>query len=237
MSESATATPGTSPQPEDVRSESPRPTPQPESAPDTPAADPDEAHRAQTRHEPPRHTDPAAEPDVPVTTTPDESPQDDHARTQNMAGTNSPARPPVPRVVADPPQQPAKSTQGTQLTLDEQAVARPRVRPRIVPDPEPVLRSRHEDDTRHLPEAHDPWDDGDEIDPDSDETGVWAVAREISARRLSKLPVEQLAEVLTLADESWTPAAIGASIGLPGSRILGILEAARRLARPYAVSG
>ncbi|MBY8855302.1 hypothetical protein K7711_02290 [Nocardia sp. CA2R105] len=126
--------------------------------------------------------------------------------------------------------------QGTQLALDEQAVAQApvrRPRPRIVPVPEPQERVQ---DHRELSEAHDPWDDGDEIDPDSDETGVWAVAREISARRLSKLPVEQLAEVLTLADESWTPAAIGASIGLPGSRILGILEAARRLARPYAVS-
>jgi hypothetical protein len=244
MSESVT----TMSLPEDVRAESPRPTDlpaQPASTTGNPtAADSDESHREQTRHETPRHTDTAAEPDVPVTTTPDESTttpresqQDDHARTENTAATNSPARPPVPRAVAEPPQQPAKSTQGTQLTLDEQAVARPRVRPRIVPDPEPVVRSRYEDDARHLPEAHDPWDDGDEIDPDSDETGVWAVAREISARRLSKLPVEQLAEVLTLADESWTPAAIGASIGLPGSRILGILEAARRLARPYAVSG
>ncbi|WP_067666872.1 hypothetical protein [Nocardia miyunensis] len=128
----------------------------------------------------------------------------------------------------------ARAEQGTQLALDEQAMAEApvrRTRPRIVPNPEPETRAQS-----YVPEAHDPWDDGDEIDPDSDETGVWAVAREISARRLSKLPVEQLAEVLTLADESWTPAAIGASIGLPGSRILGILEAARRLARPYAVS-
>ncbi|QIS17733.1 hypothetical protein [Nocardia terpenica] len=83
------------------------------------------------------------------------------------------------------------------------------------------------------PATIDTWDDGAAMDA---EVEVWAVAREISERKLSKLPIEQLVEVLTLADESWTPAAIGAAIGLPGSRILGILEAARRL-RPYAVSG
>ncbi|WP_216903275.1 hypothetical protein, partial [Nocardia alni] len=80
------------------------------------------------------------------------------------------------------------------------------------------------------------WDDADDIPSDAD-AGIWAAAQEISARRLSKLPVEQLAEILTLADESWTPAAIGASVGLPGSRILSILEAARRLSLPYAISG
>jgi hypothetical protein len=86
------------------------------------------------------------------------------------------------------------------------------------------------------PSADDPQPSLD-IAAEIDDVEVWAVAKEISARGLSKLPVEQLAEVLTLADESWTPAAIGASIGLPGSRVLGILEAARRIRRPYAISG
>ncbi|WP_067895303.1 hypothetical protein [Nocardia vaccinii] len=161
-------------------------------------------------------------------------------RTENTRPAHAPAQHPAQRAAAmsesvESPHRAASAQQGTQLALDEQAVAEAaprRPRPRIVPDPEPETRVQNRDAS----EAHDAWDDGDEIDPDSDETGVWAVAREISARRLSKLPVEQLAEVLTLADESWTPAAIGASIGLPGSRVLGILEAARRLARPYAVS-
>jgi hypothetical protein len=86
------------------------------------------------------------------------------------------------------------------------------------------------------PGADDPRP-GLDIAAEIDDVEVFAVAKEISARGLSKLPVEQLAEVLTLADESWTPAAIGASIGLPGSRVLGILEAARRIRRPYAISG
>ncbi|WP_147471619.1 hypothetical protein [Nocardia stercoris] len=65
---------------------------------------------------------------------------------------------------------------------------------------------------------------------------VWAVAREISERGLSGLPVDQLAEILTLADQSWTPAGIGAEVGMSGSAVLRILEAARRL-RPHAISG
>ncbi|WP_158271298.1 hypothetical protein [Nocardia sp. MDA0666] len=78
------------------------------------------------------------------------------------------------------------------------------------------------------------------VDSAEDETGevaIRSVAHEIRRRGLSKLSVDQLAEILTLTDESWTPAAIGAAIGLPGSRILGILEAARRISMPVAVGG
>ncbi|WP_280333322.1 hypothetical protein [Nocardia wallacei] len=120
------------------------------------------------------------------------------------------------------------SQQGAQLALDEPApidVTKYR-HPFAVTDNEAV----EEDSTDTRATAAD-------LAAEIDNVGVWAVAREISERRLSKLPVEQLAEILALADESWTPAAIGASIGLPGSRILGILEAARRIRRPYAVSG
>ncbi|MCC3315912.1 hypothetical protein [Nocardia africana] len=78
------------------------------------------------------------------------------------------------------------------------------------------------------------------VDSAEDATGevaIRSVAHEIRRRGLSKLSVDQLAEILTLTDESWTPAAIGAAIGLPGSRILGILEAARRISMPVAVGG
>ncbi|WP_227984356.1 hypothetical protein [Nocardia spumae] len=77
----------------------------------------------------------------------------------------------------------------------------------------------------------------DPAEPETGEVAIWSVAREIRRRGLSKLTVEQLAEVLTLTDESWTPAAIGAAVGLPGSRVLGILETARRISMPIAVGG
>lgn len=96
------------------------------------------------------------------------------------------------------------------------------------------------------PEVADLSEDGDlerelaDVDPVADESGdaaIWSVAREIRRRGLSKLSVDQLAEILTLTDESWTPAAIGAAVGLPGSRVLGILETARRISLPVAVGG
>ncbi len=119
----------------------------------------------------------------------------------------------------------------TQLSLDD------------APVDAPQTRRRHPVSAPDLDDAHDDFDPEPSFDEtedfaaEIDDVEVWAVAREISERRLSKLPVEQLAEVLTLADESWTPAAIGASIGLPGSRILGILEAARRIRRLTAIPG
>jgi|GEM_PF-3407940 len=144
---------------------------------------------------------------------------------------------------ASEPATPAPATpaeRGTQLALDETAAPEPpaRHRPRLAPTPSHPVYERISRDFADAADDHAPdtSDDTDDIPAEFDDAEVWAVAREISERRLSKLPVEQLAEVLTLAEESWTPAAIGASIGLPGSRILGILEAARRL-RPYAISG
>lgn len=55
----------------------------------------------------------------------------------------------------------------------------------------------------------------DEIVAELDDVEVWAVAREIADRGLSTLPVEQVAEILTLADQSWTPMGIGNEVGLP----------------------
>ncbi|WP_280336076.1 hypothetical protein [Nocardia wallacei] len=65
-----------------------------------------------------------------------------------------------------------------------------------------------------------------------DDPDVWAVAAGITDRSLIDLPTEQLAEILTLADESWTPMMIGDRVGLPGSRVLAVLEAARRVRHP-----
>ncbi|RDI64581.1 hypothetical protein [Nocardia pseudobrasiliensis] len=119
----------------------------------------------------------------------------------------------------------------TQLSLEDAPVDAPQTRRRYpVSAPAPDLDDAHDE---FDPEPS--FDETEDFAADIDDVEVWAVAREISERRLSKLPVEQLAEVLTLADESWTPAAIGASIGLPGSRILGILEAARRIRQLTAI--
>ncbi|WP_225729962.1 MULTISPECIES: hypothetical protein [unclassified Nocardia] len=75
------------------------------------------------------------------------------------------------------------------------------------------------------------------IEPENDDAGIWAVARAIVGRGLSPMPVEQLAEILTLADQSWTPTSIGAEVGLSRSAIAQVLECARKVRRPYAISG
>ncbi|WP_147289084.1 hypothetical protein [Nocardia mexicana] len=152
-----------------------------------------------------------------------------HPYTRRPASAPETAEPQAPTEADRQPRAQQPGRRGTQLTLEEPApdVSKYR-RPYAVVETEPEAAEQDSTETRAS---------ADDLAAEIDNVGVWAVAREISERRLSKLPVEQLAEILTLADESWTPAAIGSSIGLPGSRILGILEAARRIRLPYAVSG
>ncbi|WP_227998453.1 hypothetical protein [Nocardia australiensis] len=84
--------------------------------------------------------------------------------------------------------------------------------------------------------AEPPYSETDDIVAELDDVEVWAAAREIAERGLSTLPVEQLAEILTLADQSWTPLGIGSEVGLPRSSVARVLDSARKVRRPYAVS-
>ncbi|WP_369817476.1 hypothetical protein, partial [Nocardia sp. 852002-51244_SCH5132740] len=68
----------------------------------------------------------------------------------------------------------------------------------------------------------------------AEDSSVWAEAHEVRERGLSGLGVDQLAEIFTLTDEQWTPAAIGSAIGVPGSRVLNVLEARRRVQQPQS---
>lgn len=193
----------------------------PATEPDSPA---ELAHNEETTLRPEDH---APEPQRRNKTRPEPKATAEHPYTRR------PASPPAEPEVSEPEPKPRarkEEQSGTQLALDEPTpvdVSKYR-RPYAVTTPEPVVE---EPDSSPSKTTHS------DLVAEIDNVGVWAVAREISERRLSKLPVEQLAEILTLADESWTPAAIGATIGLPGSRILGILDAARRIRRPYVVSG
>ncbi|WP_052172938.1 hypothetical protein [Nocardia sp. BMG111209] len=106
---------------------------------------------------------------------------------------------------------------------------------------EPAARRRTAEASRPVTQplpipADTLYADSDDFDTDIAEVEIWAVARDISQRGMSRLPVEQLVEILTFADQSWTPAAIGAEVGMSGSAVLRILEAARRL-RAAAYSG
>ncbi|WP_216918356.1 hypothetical protein, partial [Nocardia noduli] len=77
----------------------------------------------------------------------------------------------------------------------------------------------------------------DEPDPDADgDVEIWSVARTITDRGFSRLPVGQVAEILTLADQSWTPAGIGNEVGVPTSAVTRVLDAVVKVRRPFAVS-
>ncbi|MFD6464064.1 hypothetical protein, partial [Streptomyces roseolus] len=111
-----------------------------------------------------------------------------------------------------------------QLTLDADPGPEPR-HPRITLDAIAAAREA----------VGNPVEPEPMIEPD-EEDGVWAVARAIIERRVSKLPVAQVAEILTLADQSMTPTGIGSEVGIPSAAVTRILEAARKLRNPYAVA-
>ncbi|MEU6561222.1 hypothetical protein [Nocardia nova] len=142
----------------------------------------------------------------------------------------SPARPAAKSVPADAKPDHSTPTRRTARNLDALADDSPTPEPESdVPDIDDEFDSADIEAREALADEQAGTEGGD--------VAIWSVAREIRKRGLSKLPVEQLAEILTLTDESWTPAAIGAEVGLPGSRILGILETARRISMPLAVGG
>ncbi|MGV9674866.1 hypothetical protein ACWDSJ_06275 [Nocardia sp. NPDC003482] len=172
----------------------------------------------------------------PGSTGKDRAPKENRPTSKRTAGAEHPyTRRPLP---APEPETGRSRTheaidRATQLVLDDAPLDPPSPR-RAYPVAAPAPVAVNPDDEI---DPEPPTEDDTDYAAEIDDVEVWAVAREISERGLSKLPVEQLAEILTLADESWTPVAIGANIGLPGSRILGILDAARKIRRPYAISG
>ncbi|MEV6391634.1 hypothetical protein [Nocardia xishanensis] len=73
-------------------------------------------------------------------------------------------------------------------------------------------------------------------EPDSAEDEVRLVARNIAEQGLSKLPVEQIADILTLADQSWSSAGIAKEVGVSGSAVARVIDSAHKVRRPYATS-
>ncbi|WP_194817311.1 hypothetical protein [Nocardia sp. XZ_19_385] len=150
-----------------------------------------------------------------------------HANASSPATSPSAPRPTEtqPEPVAAPQPRPARTEPVVeQLTLDADPGPEPR-HPRITLDAIAAARDAVEEtlDTAPIVEP-------DEVD------GVWAVARAIIERRVSKLPVEQVAEILTLADQSLTPSGIGNEVGISSAAVSRILDAARKLRNPYAVA-
>ncbi|WP_067646929.1 hypothetical protein [Nocardia harenae] len=97
------------------------------------------------------------------------------------------------------------------------------------PEPRELTSARTTNEPEPALPDHDPV-------IESDEAGAWAAAKTIVARGWSKVPVEQLAEILEMADRSRSAASIGAEMGLPRSVVDQAMQAAHKLSRSYAMT-
>lgn len=107
-----------------------------------------------------------------------------------------------------------------QLALEE---APEPSRPHI--EPMPVLEADDDADDEFPNEPE-------EADTDDDE--ISAIARAITGRRLSNLPIEEVREILTLADQGGSTPAIANELGVPRSAVTRVLDSALKVHRPYA---
>ncbi|MFF7942051.1 hypothetical protein ACFZC5_20245 [Nocardia gamkensis] len=97
--------------------------------------------------------------------------------------------------------------------------------PRV--EPMPVLDADDEDD-EFPTEPEEAATDDDEIS---------AIARAITDRRLSALPIEEVREILTLADQGGSTPAIANELGVSRSAVTRVLDSALKVHRPYAAIG
>ncbi|MFI2282092.1 hypothetical protein [Nocardia beijingensis] len=111
-------------------------------------------------------------------------------------------------------------TESEQLALEE---APEPSRPRV--EPMPVLEADDDEDDEFTTEPE-------EADTDDDE--ISAIARAITGRRLSNLPIEEVREILTLADQGGSTPAIANELGVPRSAVTRVLDSALKVHRPYA---
>ncbi|MFC8042725.1 hypothetical protein [Nocardia sp. NPDC057353] len=176
-----------------------------------------------------------------------------------QAGPRHPATP--KRNDAERPEQPTTDTASTSPNADsdQRPVAPPRAHLRAVtvtqpPTQEPLpfteaaAEARQEPSREPVPAepkdltsaltSNEPEASLPNHDPviESDEAGAWAAAKTIVARGWSKVPVEQLAEILEMADRSRSAASIGAEMGLPRSVVDQAMQAAHKLSRTYAMT-
>ncbi|MFC3964517.1 hypothetical protein [Nocardia jiangsuensis] len=145
------------------------------------------------------------------------------------------------------------ATPASRTDLEQRPQATPRIHLRAVTAPEPPKQESPpfiETETEPTPPPTEPEELTSALTPsepepalpdhdpvmESDEAGAWAAAKTIVARGWSKVPVEQLAEILEMADRSRSAASIGAEMGLPRSVVDQAMQAAHKLSRTYAMT-
>ncbi|WP_067464301.1 hypothetical protein [Nocardia amamiensis] len=113
-----------------------------------------------------------------------------------------------------------------QLTLNESPEP---MHPHLHAEPMPILDEDDEDEDDEL------LTETDEADTNDDE--ISAIARAITGRRLSNLPLEEVREILTLADQGGKTPAIANELGVSRAAVTRVLDSAIRVHRPYLVIG
>ncbi|WP_172456988.1 hypothetical protein, partial [Nocardia farcinica] len=73
------------------------------------------------------------------------------------------------------------------------------------------------------------------VEADDADAQIWAVARAIADHDHSPLAVDQIAEILTLADRSWSASAIATEVGADADAVRKALDAGRKVGRPVAL--
>ncbi|MFR9752306.1 hypothetical protein ACL02S_14890 [Nocardia sp. 004] len=130
-------------------------------------------------------------------------------------------------------------TESTQLALDE-ALEPPhpqlRAEPTPLRDTDATESPTKIDNAESRAETDDSdADDTDEADTVDDE--IAAIARAITDRRLSNLPIVEVREILTLADQGRTSQAIANELGIPRAAVTRVVDSAIKVHRPYAITG
>ncbi|WP_280315787.1 hypothetical protein [Nocardia abscessus] len=114
-------------------------------------------------------------------------------------------------------------SESEQLALEE-APEHARLRAEALP----ILDAEDDEDDEFPAEPEEAATDDDEIS---------ALARAITGRRLSNLPIEEVREILTLADQGGSTPAIANELGVSRSAVTRVLDSAIKVHRPYAVIG
>lgn len=209
-----------------------------------PVGEPDAASWAEVRNLRPEtghaNTPPTRETTSHPPRGPENAPAGDHADTTPPTTAGFPAQP-TDHASSARPRSPEHASVGnhdttrqTSADLPAQPTTPPPAQPeQLTLEPEPELPRSTEiilATERTLADENDTPD----LEPDTAEDEVRLVARAIADQRRSTLPLDQIAEILTLADQSWPTPGIAKEVGVSTSAVTRVIEAAHKIGRPYA---
>ncbi|WP_280483775.1 hypothetical protein [Nocardia farcinica] len=149
---------------------------------------------------------------------------------------------PIPQPEPTPRRYPAVPEPGTSAQNPHQpqpantapALPRRAHEPAVPPEPSPEQLAFITEPDLAPTEPITPDPDPIAVEADDADAQIWAVARAIADHDHSPLPVDQIAEILTLADRSWSASAIATEVGADIIAVERTLHAGHRIGRAVA---